>query len=147
MAELRVFDLRGTAGGGQLRLHELSGTLTTSVQLRVEKLSGTITYAIVRAGDDRTAIEPGSVVTLDGSATTGASTYQWTCISYGTSGPPSITDSTSAIASYTAPSEYDDVNLVFQLTTDSGATDVVTHHVVPQIEWRRDGSTWEPIFY
>jgi hypothetical protein len=147
MAELRVYDLRGNAGGGSLRLHELSGTLTTSTQLRLAELSGTVTYAIVRAGADRTAIEPGSVVTLDGSATTGASTYQWTCISYGTSGPPSITNSTSAIASYTAPSEYDDVNLVFRLTVDSGATDVVTHHVVPQIEWTLNGSTWEPLAY
>jgi hypothetical protein len=148
MGDLRLLELSGSATGGQLRLLKLSGALTAASQLRLLKLSGTITYTtvIANAGANLTSIEPGTVVTLDGSASVG-STFAWTCVSYGTSGPPSITSATSATATYIAPSEFDDVNLVFRLTVDGTATDDVAHQIDPQIEWRLVGSTWEPAAY
>ena len=149
MGELRLLELSGSATGGQLRLLKLSGSLTASSQLQLVKLSGTVTYSLVvaNAGEDRTAIEPGTVVTLDGSGTTGGSTFLWTVVSSGTSGPPTITNPTSLVASYIAPAELEDVNHVFRLTVDGTDTDDVAHQVEPQIEWFRNGSTLVPATY
>jgi len=88
----------------------------------------------VNAGADATVKEL-ATVTLDGSATTGATAFKWTQVS----GPTAvITNPTSQNASFTAPGVVWEQNVTFRLTASSAqwsAFDDVSFVVRDQYDW------------
>lgn len=102
------------------------------------------------AGPDQSSIEPYMIVTLDGNDSTDADgnplTYSWTQ----TGGLPvvTLTGSTTATPSFTAPATLDGTTLTFSLTVNDGqlpsAPDSVNIEIVPHTVWLLgDGGTVE----
>lgn len=155
MDGIKITDVAGdvgpiSTGPPALRVTELSGSLSLEVpELRLRSISGTVNASggFASAGPDLSRIEPGDTVTLDGSGSTG-STFAWTVYSYDSPAAPTITNSSSQVASYVAPDSTTDVTLVFRLTVNGTLTDDVIHQVEPRIEWRYvTGTGWVPMDY
>jgi hypothetical protein len=88
----------------------------------------------VNAGPDL-AVDEVTAVTLDGSATTGATTYQWECI---TDPTLPITDADKAVASFTAPGVFFQEALTFRLTASNAvweSSDEATITVMDTDTW------------
>lgn len=95
----------------------------------------------VDAGDNQSGIEPWvDTVTLAGSSSNGS--YAWTQIS----GTTVILSSTTiASPTFTAPPGLAaGESLVFQLSNGIGQTDTVTIAILPAVEFRWNGTAWEP---
>ncbi|MFH2066082.1 MAG: PKD domain-containing protein [Pseudomonadota bacterium] len=95
---------------------------TANAIVNVIKADDTNTAPIAAAGPDQT-IEKGAIVTLDGTGSSDPDagdtiTYRWTKLS----GPDvTLSDSTSASPTFTAPASLENVAFVFELTvTDNG---------------------------
>lgn len=99
------------------------------------------------AGGGRHA-DPLTLVTLDGTASTGNPTgYSWAQVS---NGAPTVTIiGSGAVVAFVAPAVAIGCDVVVELTVTLGpstATDQATISVYPQLFWRRDeaGSSWLP---
>ena len=79
---------------------------------------------VANAGPDQLSVSPGSTVTLDGTASTGAiTTYAWTLESTDPADAPEVTltDGDKATATFVAPTVTADTAYVFKLTVSGGA--------------------------
>lgn len=118
---------------------------TTSVDIGVQAAA---TLPDAKAGDDQLGIVPTSVVTLNGSATLFATSYQWSVVS----GPAiTLNAATTANATFTVPASSTPATWVLRLTATNGAgsdTDDVTVTSDPddlqltQAVYKAGGAEW-----
>lgn len=143
-----------TFGGGQITYLAIgkSGGGTGVVTLHIDNIAwqdGSTSFiglvaSGANAGVDTTGNEPLTVVTLDGSASSGGSfAWAFTSATNGTTGA-TITNPNAQIASFVAPANWSGTDVTFTLTVDGSATDTVVHSILPALEWRWDGSVWHP---
>ncbi|MBK8268108.1 MAG: C1 family peptidase [Planctomycetes bacterium] len=85
------------------------------------------------AGADQT-VDGGATVQLDGSASTGGSTFQWTQIPAAT---VDLTNADAAVATFTAPSQASASTLEFQLTIRNNAGNTSTDNVIINVNARQ----------
>ena len=134
-------------GANQLLVSKtgVSVTSATTAQLRIGRtVADGVPTVPANAGTNRTDVEPFEVVTLDASATNG-STYSWARTSATGGENPSLTNGTSAVATYTAPANIDGTTIVWTVTANGSDTDAVTHTVLPHNFWKYGGSSWSAV--
>jgi len=138
-----------------------TSTVPTGNAVLVQNLALASAAPTANAGPDQAGVEPGAVVTLDGSGSSASSGTTLSAFGWALVGGPAVTLSgTGATRTFTAPGSVDGVALTFRLTvTDSGgatSTDDVTVLVlnstrfelsaggqwVPELRHVFDGSVW-----
>lgn len=139
------------AGATGTRTATLSPQTATAGQMFILNPLVTNIGPTANAGPDQSNIEPYSVVTLDGSASSDPdgtiTTYAWSQTS-GTS--VTLSSGSAQKPTFTAPATMDGTTLVFSLvvTDNNGATstaDTVSIQILPHNEWYRSGGAWVPV--
>lgn len=150
-ARLRQLTLTGSASNAKARIRQLSLTGSEPSKralLRELKLIGSAAGSLVAKAGGGQNVEPYSVVTLDGSASTGLpDSYAWVQVS---NGAPTVTlIGSGAVVGFVAPPAATGCDVVLRLTVTKGAstaTDLATISVYPHLLWylAADKTTWLP---